>query len=117
MNKIVCALMCLIAGILVGLSAYIEHGLRESLTEKQWLVTQKAFTYFFIHLLVILAIRNSTDIKLLTPAISLFAMGAILFSMSLYSHALLGFRPVLAPMGGLTLIVAWLFLAVQLFTK
>ena len=112
--KWLCALISLLVALLIGLSAYIEHGLKDTLTVPQYYETQKAFWYFIAHAILLLSLRTSIDIERLGLIMHVFAVGMLLFSGSLYLHALFQIRPVLAPMGGISLIVAWLLLAYNL---
>lgn len=119
--------MLLIVGALLGFisvafGAFAEHGLREHVTDEQFRFLMTAVRYNQINAVVIVSIGLAvlTGSKLGKSAVLkwsgvLFIMGTVLFSFSIYlsvsfkNPSLLNF----APLGGITLMVAWLLLLVS----
>lgn len=113
----------ILAGLGVALGAFGAHALKEMLTQSGRLETfELAVRYEFYHafaLLVTGVIQQFIDSKFLRTASSFFLGGSILFSGSLY---LLSFTnntafAMATPLGGVLLIVGWLFLAAGIYTK
>ena len=105
------ALGALFGGIAVGLGAFGAHGLQGMPANilKNWEI---AVRYQFWHALVIMILALTSDIfkdSLLNRISSLFTIGIIIFSGSLYCLALgapkwLG---AITPIGGIGLILGW----------
>ncbi len=122
-------LFLLLAGILgalgVAIAAYHAHGLEKSLLD-QGLAAEEVATrmkqcetavrYHLIHAVAILAVSASTlcEYRLTRVAAWLWFSGILLFSGGLYSMVYLGKMGhwAIVPLGGLSLILGWLALAV-----
>ena len=118
--------MILIFGTLLGFisvafGAYAEHGLREAVTEEHFRFLMTAIRYNQVHAVVITAIglALSNGGKLLNiPALRwsglLFIIGTVLFSFSIYLSVSLDIPSFvnITPIGGITIMAAWLMLAV-----
>lgn len=116
--KNIFALACISAALAVALGAFGAHGLKPYLDAYQTEIYNKAVFYQFVHTLIIAVISwQGTTQKIKLPA-TLFFVGIILFSGSLYllatSH-LSGIPKIIlgpiTPLGGLCFIGGWLTLA------
>lgn len=100
-------------GVIAG--AFGAHALRGSLEPAQLAIWQTAVSYLFWHVLAALfAVRARTQAHD-TPArssASLFLLGILIFSGSLFALALSAPRLIgmLTPVGGICLIAGWLML-------
>ena len=109
---------CGIAGALLGalafaLSAYVAHGAALDATgARRAAIALAALAAHGIALLALAALAQWRRGLLLALAGGGILIGSALFAGSLLAASLLGWRPVLAPIGGSALIVAWLLLAV-----
>lgn len=118
--------MILIWGALLGFisvafGAYAEHGLRESVTDEHFRFLMTAVRYNQIHAVVIaaigLALLNGGKLSNI-PAFKwsglLFIIGTVLFSFSIYLSVSLDIPDLvnITPVGGMTIMVAWLMLIV-----
>jgi uncharacterized membrane protein YgdD (TMEM256/DUF423 family) len=103
-----------LAFLAVALGAFGSHALKATLAARATTaIWEKAVFYHLVHAVVlwILAARNGP----LPRAWWLFASGILLFSGSLYAIALAdlpAFGPI-TPVGGLCLLGAWLWLAIN----
>jgi len=111
----ICAMLAVILG------AFGAHGLKTRLTTEMMAVYQTGVQYHFYHglgliLIGILAFHlpASTWIKW---SGWLMLVGLILFSGSLYTLAITGIRwlGAITPVGGVALILSWLFLAIAAY--
>jgi uncharacterized membrane protein YgdD (TMEM256/DUF423 family) len=116
-----------ISGLLsVVLGAFGAHGLKKVVSPDMLAAYQTGVQYQFIHTLVLLAIAillltsatNSAVVKKLKLSANLMIIGTLLFSGSLYTMTFMsvaGGFPTwigpITPIGGLTLIMAWILLA------
>ncbi len=96
----------------VGLGAFGAHGLKDVLVRNDTVsIWEKAVFYHFIHtvMLFILAGRNPVPVG---PWFS-FLAGVVVFSGSLYLLAVTNARwlGAITPIGGISFIVGWLWLA------
>jgi len=115
----------LIAGALAGalgvsLGAFGAHGLAERLGPDGQALWDTAVQYHLIHALALLVTGASPfGARSARVAGAGFAVGIVLFSGSLYLLALGGPRGLgmLAPVGGLALIVGWLALALAAWRR
>lgn len=122
----------LVAGALFGclaviLGAFGAHALKEIIPVDQQQVFETAVRYQFYHSFALLAtgvIYGSFSNKLLRLASSFFMSGTILFSGSLYLMIFLSTRGgslgpagVITPIGGLALILGWIYLIVGIVKK
>ncbi len=101
-------------GVLAG--AFGAHALRGSLDPQQLAIWQTAVSYLFWHVLAALfAVRagGATDDRPARRAGSLFLLGILIFSGSLFALALSAPRLIgmLTPVGGICLVAGWLMLA------
>ena len=102
----------------VALGAFGAHVLKNTLTPEFTAVYQTAVNYHFIHALGLLAVGllalHLPDSGALRWAGILMTIGLLLFSGSLYALSLSGIRGLgaITPVGGVTLLAAWLLLAV-----
>lgn len=100
------------SGVLLG--AFGAHGLRARLSPEQLAVWETAVQYHLLHALALLALAlfaQGGGRGVTWPA-TLWAVGVVLFSGSLYLLALgapRGLGP-LTPLGGLALVAGWLAL-------
>lgn len=105
--------------ISVAFGAYAEHGLKIKISEEDFRQVMVALRYNQIHAIIITSIglflisNNNHSLKRnLTTSGWLFILGTILFSFSIYlaKSCNLPFLINLAPIGGITLMIAWLSL-------
>lgn len=105
----------------VALGAYASHGLAAWATLKQIEYFQLAVTYQLFHAIALLAVcilsLFITNAFLIASKIA-FVSGVFLFSGSLYLYVFTGTKILgaITPIGGLLLIVAWLLIALGLFS-
>ena len=101
----------------VGLGAFAAHALRSRLTEKMLGVFQTGVQYQLWHAAVLIGIAllllRQPDSLLLKVSGSLFVLGIVLFSGSLYLMALAGWRVgMITPLGGVCFLSAWVCLGI-----
>lgn len=110
----------LIGGLAVAMGAYADHGLRGTASEDQLRSVMTAVRYAQIHAVAAAAIGLALLAGAPRPRAAFlvagwgFALGICLFSGGILSAVLLD-RPgltSLAPVGGVTLMLSWLALAV-----
>jgi uncharacterized membrane protein YgdD (TMEM256/DUF423 family) len=99
----------------VGLGAFAAHGLRGRLSPEHLAVFQTGVLYQLIHALALLGVAIlSTHLqgRLIGLSGTLFALGIILFSGSLYVLTLTGFNKlgIITPFGGLAFLAGWICL-------
>lgn len=114
------------SGVLLG--AFGAHALRSELSQRSLETWQTAVSYQLLHALALLAtalllrqaqITGRSPDAALSVAGSAFLAGVLLFSGSLYALCLgagSSFGPV-TPLGGVSLIVGWLALALALWRQ
>ena len=111
----------LLGFISVAFGAYAEHGLREAVTEEHFRFLMTAIRYNQVHAVVIVAIGlallnggNLTNIPALKWSGLLFVVGTVLFSLSIYLSVSLDIPSLvnITPIGGMTIMAAWLLLLV-----
>jgi uncharacterized membrane protein YgdD (TMEM256/DUF423 family) len=105
----------LVVAIAVGLGAYGAHGLEAS--EKGLASWRTAVLYHLVHgvVLYFLSIRTRTGLRCCPNGPWwCFLIGVLLFSGLLYTNVLTGVRwlGAIVPVGGLSFIIGWLWLAV-----
>jgi uncharacterized membrane protein YgdD (TMEM256/DUF423 family) len=103
----------------VALGAFGAHGLRQRVSPEMLAVYQTGVLYHLIHALALLALAlyaRATATAIGVPA-TLFALGVLLFSGSLYLLALTGATKlgIVTPFGGLCFLAGWV--AVVFVTK
>jgi len=104
----------------VGMGAFGAHGLRSRLDTYSMSVYEKAVFYHFIHALGILLVSLLARTMAITQVAEsrvgwLLLIGIVVFSGSLYTLALTGFRILgaITPVGGLAFIIGWLVLVYE----
>lgn len=112
-----------ISGFLaVALGAFGAHGLRDKLSADLLAVYQTGVQYHFYHTLALVAVAvllmlappsASRSLFLLKWSGSLFAIGIVIFSGSLYVLAISGVRwlGAITPIGGVAFLAGWVCLA------
>jgi uncharacterized membrane protein YgdD (TMEM256/DUF423 family) len=107
--------------ISVAFGAYAEHGLREQVTEEHFRNLMTAIRYNQIHAVILSVIgltfmSNGKFANVISAKLSalLFILGTILFSFSIYLSITFNIPMLLniAPIGGISIMVAWTMLAV-----
>lgn len=116
---LIAALLGLLA---TGLGAYGAHGLPGKVSESLLASFNTAVQYQFFHALALLgvaiALRFGSSVRLLTAAGACFIAGMAGFSGSIYMLVFGGSKiwgPI-TPIGGMTLMIGWLLLAIATFT-
>ena len=118
--------MTLIWGALLGFisvafGAYAEHGLRETLTNEHFSSVMTAVRYNQLNAVMITAIGlvlvnggKLSNTSALKWSGVLFILGTLLFSFSIYFSVLFDIPSLvnLAPIGGFTIMAAWLMLLI-----
>jgi uncharacterized membrane protein YgdD (TMEM256/DUF423 family) len=106
-------------GVMLG--AFGAHALRARLDAYLMSVYERAVFYHFVHALGLLVVSllpriGALGVTATTWVCALLLAGVVLFSGSLYALAITGSRGfgAITPIGGLSFIAAWLFLAVTL---
>ncbi len=99
----------------VALGAFAAHGLKACLSLEYLAVFQTAVQYQLIHTLALLGVALLAvhlPGRLVTVAGSLFVVGVLLFSGSLYVLTLsgLGKLGIITPLGGICFLAGWLCL-------
>ncbi len=103
------------AAVVIALGAYGAHALQ---AREQSALFQTATQYHFLHAFGLIAVglvaAHQNGGRLLVAAGSLMLLGILLFCGTIYFTAITGNRTLssLAPMGGMTFILAWLLFAV-----
>ncbi|MFN0117481.1 MAG: DUF423 domain-containing protein [Elusimicrobiota bacterium] len=108
---------CFQLALAVILGAFGAHGLKNKVTPELLVIFETGNRYHFYHGFALLVtgilsfIKNGTQIN--TAGI-LFTIGILIFSGSLYLLTLTGVRwlGAITPIGGLSFIVGWIFLAI-----
>ena len=100
-------LMALIMG------AIAAHALDDKVLSE---IAEKASLYQLIHAVLLMAIVKREG-RFTHYARLALSFGIILFSGSLYLKSLIGVTPVLAPLGGLSLMAGWLLITISIFKE
>ena len=118
MTKKIIALSCLFLALAVIAGAFGAHGLSKTLGPYELEIWHKANFYHFTHAFGLMSVGFMAALNLLPEStqkrsVILFTIGIILFSGSLYALALTGIKILgaITPLGGLSFIVAWVYLA------
>ena len=101
-----------LGALAVALGAFGAHSLKHLLAENQTAdIWQKAVFYHFIHTVMMFALATRPTLQR-GPWFS-FLIGIIIFSGSLYALALTNIRwlGAITPIGGISFIIGWLWLA------
>lgn len=120
MERIFFVAGCVSAFIAVAAGAFGAHALKGRLAADMLAVFETGVRYEMYHALALIACAWAVTRwpgLLVTSAGSLFVVGTILFSGSLYALALSGTRALgaITPFGGLALLAGWLCLAAATF--
>jgi uncharacterized membrane protein YgdD (TMEM256/DUF423 family) len=117
----------LMAAIAVILGAFTAHALKQILAPDQLAIFETGVRYQFYHSFALLLtgiVYLSYPVRQLRTASTLFLIGIILFSGSLYAMALmsisgmsLGPVGIITPIGGLCFIIGWLLLFFGIIKK
>ena len=107
-----------LGAISVVFGAYSEHSLKPIITEEQFrfLITAIRYNQFHAIIIIITAIVDINNceqsLKIMKWVGRTFIAGTICFSFSIYLSVLTGINEItyLTPVGGLTLIFAWILL-------
>lgn len=105
------------AFLAVALGAFGAHGLKQHLTGEALAVYHTAVLYHLVHSLALLLVgvlmQRLTGHTLLSWSGSLFLVGVLLFSGSLYALSITGVRSlgIITPVGGLAFLGGWATLA------
>jgi len=108
-----------ISGLLaVALGAFGAHGLKSIITPEMLEVYKTGVQYQFYHTFALLAVgilMNFNQSKALKWSATLFMIGIVLFSGSLYVLAISDIKAlgIITPFGGITWIAAWILLFVH----
>ena len=99
----------------VALGAFAAHGLRARLSSEYLAVFQTGVHYQLVHALALFGVALLAERlpgRLLKAAGSLFALGILLFSGSLYALTLSGLSKLgmITPLGGVSFLAGWLCL-------
>jgi uncharacterized membrane protein YgdD (TMEM256/DUF423 family) len=107
--------------ISVAFGAYAEHGLREAVSEEHFRFLMTAIRYNQVNAVVIaaigLALLNGgklSNVTALNWSGLLFIIGTVMFSFSIYLSVSLDIPSLvnITPVGGITIMTAWLMLMV-----
>lgn len=107
-----------LGALAVGLGAFGAHGLKDLLVRNNTTqIWEKAVFYHFIHTVVLFVLAYRTPLQL-GPWFS-FLAGILIFSGSLYLLAFTGVKwlGAITPIGGVSFIVGWVWLAVTPLTS
>lgn len=112
-----------LGAIAVILGAFASHSLQEVLSQEALKSTETAVRYQMYHVFAVLAVNLFSGFSdTLKNRLSLvFFLGILFFSGSIYAIYLVGI-PVksiwfITPLGGLLLIIGWLWLSIAFLTK
>lgn len=118
MTRLFLALGSINAALAVMLGAFGAHGLKSRLTTEMLEIYQTGVDYHFYHALGLLAVGlvayHLPESTWLKWSGWLMLAGIIIFSGSLYVLSISGIRwlGAITPIGGLSFIIAWLFLTI-----
>lgn len=93
----------------VALSAYAAHGVEAAARAN----LQTAALFALLHGIALASLARSATRRTGLLALATLALGALLFSGSLFAHHALGWPTRLAPAGGSLLIAGWLLYAID----
>ncbi len=106
----------------IALGAFGAHILKGMVTASRLQTFHTGVTYQVYHslgLLFIAVLMSQIDKRFLQPVAIMMMVGIMLFSGSLYLLVLMDKSSVgmVTPIGGLTLIISWMWLAIVIFTR
>jgi uncharacterized membrane protein YgdD (TMEM256/DUF423 family) len=110
------SISALVIALAIILGAFGAHGLKDILDEYSKAVYEKATFYHFANGLGLLIVATITPApKHKNWICGLLLLGITVFSGSLYLLAITGIKILgaITPIGGMTLIIAWLLLAIS----
>lgn len=111
---------CFLGFVSVSFGAYAEHGLQKKISSEVFRFVMTAVRYNQIYALLVVALGlcfyADLSAELLNRLIivsSIFILGTILFSFSIYASAQFNISALtkMTPVGGITLMIGWLGLA------
>ena len=108
----------LLGALAVTLGAFGAHGLKDLLARNQTgVIWEKAVFYHFIHAVMLFVLAGRTPLQA-GPWFS-FLAGILIFSGSLYLLAVTNLKwlGAITPIGGISFVVGWLWLAVAPIAK
>lgn len=114
-------LLAAVAGFFgVALGAFAAHGLKGQLSAEYLAVFQTGVHYQLVHALALFGVALLAERlpgRLLKAAGSLFALGILLFSGSLYALTLSGLSKLgmITPLGGVSFLAGWLCLGLAVW--
>lgn len=116
--KIVLSIAAISGLLAVVLGAFGAHGLKAIISPEMLEVYKTGVQYQFYHTFALLAVgilMNFNQSKALKWSATLFIIGMILFSGSLYVLSISGIKALgfITPFGGVTWIAAWILLFVH----
>jgi uncharacterized membrane protein YgdD (TMEM256/DUF423 family) len=106
-----CAIAALLCAFSVAMSSYASHGLEGESQHRLFTASYFAFA----HGLSVIALARFSAARSNLLACGLMLLGVFLFSGSLAGAALFHASTALAPAGGMALILAWCWIAVNFF--
>lgn len=117
-NKTILFQSCLFLALAVGLGAFGAHGLEGKISEKALATFKTGNLYHYYHAiaLILMAIISHTFNITFRWVHKLFIFGIILFSFNCYLYAFTGIKifALLVPIGGISFLLAWLFMGFQI---
>ena len=122
MNKKIMITGCVFGLLAVILGAFAAHGLKESITKEAIETFQTGVRYQMYHAIVLLFVGGSTMLSVKTKKRICYSiiLGVLLFSGSIYGLATneltsFNFKTIgfVTPIGGLFLLISWLFMLID----
>lgn len=122
--RIFLTLASLLGGLAVVAGAFGSHALRGSLSDRALGIFETGVRYQMYHALALLLVallldRSDNSPLSLTVSGYAFTIGILIFSGSLYALSLTNIQwlGAITPLGGVALILGWLYLAVSVWTS
>lgn len=106
------------------MGSFAEHGLKASLDEHMFQNIQVALKYHQNYSVILLVLAIASSLKLseallknIKIAFFIFLSAILCFCGSLYAYSITGIEAIsfIAPVGGITMMLAWLFLIYMAF--
>jgi uncharacterized membrane protein YgdD (TMEM256/DUF423 family) len=120
MTQFFVSVAAIFGGISVAAGAFGAHALREKISERSLEIFDTGARYQMYHalaLLLVAILMSRTASPPITLLVSgwLFIIGVAIFSGSLYAISLTGIKSLgaIAPLGGISLMIGWLALALS----
>jgi uncharacterized membrane protein YgdD (TMEM256/DUF423 family) len=113
LRRALAAFGALACGVAVGLGAYASHGLDGDAARRVGL----AALFAFGHGLALLLLAPAAGTRLRLTGLSGLALGVLLFSGSLLAAVFLSAPTLLAPTGGMLLMLGWLAIAADVLRR